>query len=301
MVQYQLFFTQRFKGRVLFNVPMSDHTSFRIGGTADVMAFPRDEADLRDLVAFCEAKGFAYYVLGGGTNILVRDGGIRGIVINMADGFKGIDWVEPDRAVVEGGVTLAGLLAECAERGLGGLEFAAGIPGTVGGAVVMNAGAYGGAMADVVEGVEIIRRKGKRGFLGSEDLRFGYRTSEVPAGAVVVRAHMRFTPRDPEEVRERIAGMRERRGATARITYPNAGSVFRNPEGAVAGKLIEEAGMKGERVGGAMVSEVHANYIVNTGGATAADVLALMASIRDRVYSATGVVLEPEIKVLGED
>ncbi|MBI5902360.1 MAG: UDP-N-acetylmuramate dehydrogenase [Deltaproteobacteria bacterium] len=301
MAQYSLFFIQRFKGKVIFNVPMSGYTSLRIGGCADVMAFPQDEGDLKDLLVFAETKNFPYYVLGAGTNLLVRDGGIRGIVINMADGFKDIAWQEEDKAVVGAGVRLAEALAQCRERGMGGIEFAANIPGTVGGAVAMNAGAYGSEMKDVVEGVEVIGRKGHKGFIPKSELNFSYRRAEVPRGAVIARVHMRFEKKSVDEVAERIRAMREKRKATAAITLPNAGSVFKNPEGHIAGRLIEEAGLKGERSGDAQVSEAHANYIVNLGNARAKDVLALMALVRDRVYGTRGIVLEPEIKVVGED
>ena len=287
-VQYSLFFIQRFKGKVLFNVPMSDYTSLRVGGPADVMAF-------------AEAKGFPFYVLGSGTNLLVRDGGIRGIVVNMTEGFKDITWLDGGKAIVGAGVKLPDLVVQARDRGLSGVEFAANIPGTVGGAVSMNAGAYGGEMKDVVEGIEIAGRKGQKGFIPRSELNFSYRRAEVPKGAIVTRAHMAFELRDPEEIKAKIAEFRERRKASSAISFPNAGSIFKNPEGAPAGRLIEEAGLKGERMGGAQVSEVHANYIVNTGGARAKDVLALMALVRDRVYSSRGVVLEPELKVVGED
>ncbi|HEY4706840.1 MAG TPA: UDP-N-acetylmuramate dehydrogenase [Thermodesulfobacteriota bacterium] len=301
-MQYSLFFIQRFKGKVLFNVPMSDHTSFRIGGPADVMAFPQDEGDLKDLMAFAESKGFQFHVLGAGTNLLVRDGGVRGIVVNMSEGFKDISWLEGGKAVVGAGVRLTELVTDCRDKGLSGLEFAVNIPGTIGGAVIMNAGAYGSEMKDVVEGVEILGRKGQKGFIPKSELNFSYRKSELPKGAIVTRAHMRFEKRDVEYVKERMKELREKRkAATGGIHFPNAGSVFRNPEGRAAGMLIDEAGLKGERSGGAEVSSVHANFIVNVGGAKAKDVLALMALIRDRVFSLKGVVLEPELKVIGED
>ncbi|MBI5237171.1 MAG: UDP-N-acetylmuramate dehydrogenase [Deltaproteobacteria bacterium] len=300
-VQYSLFFIQRFKGKVLFNVPMSEHTSLKIGGSADVMAFPQDEGDLKDLIAFAEAKNFPFLVLGAGTNLLVRDGGIRGIVINMSEGFKDITWQEDEKAVIGAGLKLSEAVSQCRERGLSGLEFAAGIPGTVGGAVMMNAGAYGHEMKDIVEGVEVIGKKGQKGFLPKSELGFSYRKSEIPKGAVVIRAHMRFKRASPEEIRERIREYTEKRKAAGKVSFPNAGSVFKNPEGKFAGRLIEEVGLKGERSGDAQVSEVHANYIVNIGMARAKDVLSLMALIRDRVYSQKGVVLEPEIKVVGED
>lgn len=282
-------------------MPMSEHTSMRVGGPADVMAFPRDESDLRDLIKFAETKRFVYHVIGGGTNVLVRDGGIRGLVINLADGFREVTWTEKARAVVGGSVKLSSLVKECAEKGLGGLEFAAGIPGTVAGAVVMNAGAFGGEMKDVVEGVEVIGRKGKKTFIPAAELEFGYRTSTLPEGAVVVRVHLAFTESTPEEVKGRVDEVTALRTGSAPVRGPNSGSVFRNPENDHAGRLIDEAGLKGETLGGAEVSTAHANYIVNTGNARAADVLGLMATIRDKVYRETGVLLEPEIKVIGED
>ncbi|MBI5644391.1 MAG: UDP-N-acetylmuramate dehydrogenase [Deltaproteobacteria bacterium] len=300
-VQYSLFFIQRFKGKVLFNVPMSEYTSFKIGGPADVMAFPQDEGDLKDLIAFAEAKGFPFYILGGGTNLLVRDGGFRGIVINMSEGFKDIAWQEETKAIVGAGVKLSEVLSQCRERGLGGFEFASGIPGTVGGAVLMNAGAYGGEMREVVEGVEVLGKKGQKGFIPRSELGFAYRKAEVPKGAVVVRAHMTFTKITTDAVKEKIKEFKDRRKTTSHIAYPNAGSIFKNPENGFAGRLIEELGLKGERAGDAQVSEVHGNYIVNLGNARAKDVLSLMALVRDRVYRERGVVLEPEIKVIGED
>jgi UDP-N-acetylmuramate dehydrogenase len=284
-VQYSLFFIQRFKGKVLFNVLMSDYTSLRIGGPADVMAFPQDEGDLKDLMAFADAKGFPFYVLGSGTNLLVRDGGIRGIVVNMTEGFKDITWLDGGKAIVGAGVKLPDLVVQARDRGLSGIEFA-----------------YGGEMKDVVEGIEIAGRKGQKGFIPKSELNFSYRRAEVPKGAIVTRAHMAFVLKDVEEIRAKITEFRERRKSTSSaINFPNAGSIFKNPDNAPAGRLIEEAGLKGERIGGAQVSEVHANYIVNVGGGRAKDVLALMALVRDRVYSSRGVVLEPELKVVGED
>jgi UDP-N-acetylmuramate dehydrogenase len=303
--QYPLFFVQRFKGKVLFDVPMSQYTFLLIGGPADVMAFPRDEADLKDLLVFANTKNYPLFILGSGTNLLVRDGGIRGIVVSMAEGFKDISWQQASGgtvgAVVGVGVSLARMVSICTERGLTGLEFACGIPGTVGGGVIMNAGAYGHEMKDVTEGVEILDRKGKRGFLSRGDLASAYRSADIPEGAVVVRVHMRFKKKGPAEIKKRINDYRERRKLTSNIKLPNAGSIFKNPEGEVAGKLIEEAGLKGVRSGDAQVSEVHGNYIVNLGNAKAKDVLVLISLIRDRIYRLKGIVLEPEIKVVGED
>ncbi len=300
-LQYSLFFIQRFKGKVLFNQSMSDYTSFRIGGPADVMAFPQDEGDLRDLMVFAEAKRFKFHLLGAGKNILVRDGGVRGIVINMSEGFKEVAWPDPETAVVGAGVRLVEILGECRTRALSGLEFAAGIPATIGGAVAMNAGAHGYQMADVVEGVEVLGVKGKRGFIPADEIGFGYRKTALPRDAIITRVHMRFKKDDPGEIRARMDEYTKKRRATASLGQPNAGSIFKNPVGEFAGRLIDEAGLKGMRSGDAEVSEVHANYIINRGRARAKDVLTLMALIRDKVFAFKGIVLEPEIKVIGED
>lgn len=282
-------------------MPMSEYTSLKIGGPADVMAFPQDEGDLKDLIAFAESKNFAYYTLGAGTNLLVRDGGFRGIIINITEGFKDMTWPEETKAVVGSGLRLVELLSFCKEKGLSGLEYAAGIPGTVGGAAFMNAGAYGHDMKEMVEGVEIIGKKGQKTYIPAAELDFGYRKSEIPKGAIIIRVHMRFLKSTQAAVKEKIKEYREKRKASCQITHPNAGSIFKNPEGNFAGKLIEEAGLKGERSGDAQISALHANYIVNLGKAKAKDVLQLMALIRDRVYSSKGIVLEPELKVIGED
>lgn len=299
--QFSLLFIQRFKGKVLFNIPMSDYTSIAIGGAADVMAFPKDEGDLKDLLNFASSKNYSVYLHGGGTNVIVRDKGIRGVVINMNEGFKDITW-NPDNSVIAGAsVGLYEILKGCRERELTGFEFTSGIPGTVGGAVTMNAGAYGKEMKDIVEGAEIITKKGKRGFLTKSELGFDYRKSEIPEGAVIVRGHFKFKKSTKSEVEALIKDFKERRKGTSAINKPNCGSVFKNPEGNHAGKLIEEAGLKGFISGRAQISDIHANYIVNLGGAKAKDVLNLIGLVRDKVYSAKGIVLEPEVKVVGED
>lgn len=303
--QFNLFQIERFKGKALFNVPMSRYTSLKIGGNADCMAFPKDEADLRDILSFAASKNFPVHLIGAGTNLLVRDGGIRGVVVNMSEGFSDIVWTGEDSCVAGSGCRLAEVLNEAKTRGLGGFEFACGIPGTIGGAVIMNAGAYGGEMKDVVEGIEILTPKLKRGFLSKGELKFSYRHSAMPHGAIILRAHMRFEKKTPStgsgEVEDKMKEFRKKREATMAIKFPNAGSVFKNPEGNSAGKLIDESGLKGKKIGDAAISDIHANYIVNTGNATARDVLSLMALIRDTVHRNTGIVLEPEIRVMGED
>ncbi len=294
-----------FKGRILFDVPMKDYTSLKIGGTADVMAFPKDESDLMKVIGFASHKGFHVFVIGKGTNLLVRDNGIRGVVINISEGFKDISWLEDEhpRVGVEAGsgVKIAELANLCIDRGISGLEFGAGIPGTVGGAVFMNAGAYGSEMKDVVEKVEAIGLDGQKYAFDNASLKFSYRRCEIPADMIIAKAYFKLKKDDQEEIKKRIREFKERRKATQSINLPNAGSIFKNPEGLSAGRLIDEAGLKGTIIGGAQISEVHGNYIVNIGGATAMDVLTLIAMVRDKVFKTKGILLEIEIKVVGED
>ncbi len=305
--QIQLFFVQRFKGKVLFNVPMSEYTSLGVGGAAEVMAFPQDEADLKDVLGFAKTKRYPVFILGCGTNLLVRDKGIRGVVINMTEGFKDIEWDADKMSVVAGaGVVLSKMVRLCTDRGLSGLEFAEGIPGSLGGAVAMNAGAFGGEMKDVTDGVELLgyaktKRSWTKGFVSRSELAFSYRSIVLPEESVITGVHMRFSKSSSSEVELRVKEVRRKRKESAPIKSQSAGSIFKNPDGGFAGKLIEEAGLKGKSIGGAQISEAHANYIINKGSAKAKDVLALMALARDEVYRLKGIVLEPEIKVVGED
>lgn len=290
-----------FKGRILFDVPMKSYTSFKIGGNADVMAFPVNENELMDVIQFASIKGFPVFVLGRGTNLLVRDNGIRGVVINLADGFKDVSWIGDDEALVGAGVGIIEMVNLCRGRGLAGLEFAAGIPGTIGGAIYMNAGAYGGEMKDIVERVDAVDLSGQRHGFDKPSLKFSYRKCELPANIIITKAHLKFRKDNPEEIKNRIKEFKEKRKATQAITLPNAGSIFKNPPGFSAGRLIEESGLKGVKSGDAQISEVHGNYIVNLGNAKAMDVLTLMATARDEVFKLKGVLLETEIKVVGEN
>lgn len=299
--QYSLFFIQRFKGKVLFNVPMCQYTSIGIGGVSDVMAFPLDEKDLADILKFANKKRFETFILGSGTNLLVRDRGIRGIVINMTDGFKGLEFVDEDKIIAGSGISLIKLATKCSEKSLKGMEFAVGIPGTLGGAVIMNAGAYGKEMKDIVEGIEVVNEKGKKDFIPTRDLGFAYRSSQIGKNLIITKVHMKFEKGDKEKIKEAIKGNKEKRKSTSLIKLPNAGSIFKNPENLFTGQIIEEEGLKGLREGDAQISEVHGNYIVNLGRAKAKDVLTLMAIIRDKVFKKRGILLEPEIKVVGED
>jgi len=291
----------RFKGRLHFNVPMSSHTSLGVGGAADVLAAPADLEDMRIILSFAGDKGYPLLAMGSGTNLLVKDGGVRGVVLDLSEGFGKITVMEENRIEAGAGVRLSELVALCKERGLSGLEFAAGIPGCIGGAVAMNAGAYSGEMKDIIEDIEVCNRKGKLATIKATDIGFTYRGTGLAPDVVILKARMQLLPSSSEEVKKRIADYRGRRRGTQAINLPNAGSVFKNPAKMSAGRLIEEAGLKGLRRGGAQVSDVHANYIVNRGNAKASDVLALIADVRDSVFQRTGILLEPEIKVVGEE
>ncbi|MGQ9584028.1 MAG: UDP-N-acetylmuramate dehydrogenase [Anaerolineae bacterium] len=285
--------------------PMARHTSFHIGGPADLWVAVRGEAQLAEAVQVARRAQVPSLVLGGGTNILVADRGVRGLVIaNQAR------WQEPVQENgatattfrVDCGVPLARLARWAVQKGLAGLEWAVGIPGSVGGAVVGNAGAYGGCVADVLERVAILDVEGVRRWLERQDLEFGYRTStfkEAQVRPVLLSVEMHLRGDAPERLQNLAREYEERRRAT-QPSGASAGSIFRNPEAVSAGKLIEEAGLKGRRVGDAVVSEKHANYILNAGSATAEEVWALICQVQEEVGRRFGVHLEPEIERIGE-
>lgn len=279
--------------------PLRRHVSFRIGGPADLLVVPRSADDLRAAAGYLFRERIPFVVLGAGSNVLIADAGIRGVVIKLG---KGLDRVAYDgeRVIAEAGAGLPHLAREAAHRGLSGLEFAAGIPASIGGAVVMNAGAHGHAMEDVVHAVRVVTPAGER-VLEASALGYAYRTSVLQTQpAVVLEATLTLARGDPAAVRQRTDAWLRHRGETQPIGPPSSGCVFRNPAGDHAGRLIDLAGGKGLVVGGARVSEVHANYILNTGEATAADVRGLMDKVSALVMEKLGVVLEPEITFLGE-
>ncbi|MGC8837800.1 MAG: UDP-N-acetylmuramate dehydrogenase [Anaerolineae bacterium] len=282
--------------------PLSRHTTFRIGGPADLWVAVADPERLAEAVGVAGDMGVPVTLLGGGSNVLVSDRGIRGLVVQFHSPLGRPEVGEEGTVRVPCGVPLAGLARWAVRQGLGGLEWAVGIPGTVGGAVLGNAGAYGGCMADALERVQVLERGGGRRWVERAEAGLGYRTSRWKAASVrpmLLMAELRLQPA-PAEV---LQGRAERYQAERRARQPrepSAGSVFRNPEGLAAGRLIEEAGLKGVRIGGAVVSPRHANYIVNAGGALAQDVWALVEHIQEAVWKATGIHLEPEIERLGE-
>ncbi len=283
--------------RWLSDEPLSAHTSFRIGGPAKRMAFPKSGEELVILSGILRESGVRTIVLGNGTNVLFPDEGVDAVVI-AAGGLDAVERTGEAELTAEAGVSLARLATFAWKEGLTGLEFAHGIPGSLGGGVVMNAGAYDGALADVLTDVTALFPDGVR-TLGTEELRLSYRHSvftEQPE-AVVLRARLHLSPGDPEAVKARMNELMERRKASQPLEYPSAGSTFKRPPGHFAGRLIEDCGLKGARVGGAEVSVKHAGFLINTGGATCADVLGLIEKVQKTVYDATGVMLEPEVKI----
>ncbi|MGE5586843.1 MAG: UDP-N-acetylmuramate dehydrogenase [Clostridia bacterium] len=288
------------RGEVHANEPMWRHTSFRIGGPADVLVVPEDTEDLAVLLQALADVQVPFYVIGAGTNLLVADEGVRGVVIKLAGTLD--DVAREDGNVVRSGagVHLPALCRKAAAWGLAGLEFAGGIPGTVGGAVAMNAAAYGRSTCQVVRTVTALTYEGKRMRLDRDDLGVGVKTTRVLLEPLIlVEAEFILSEDEPQAVLGRMQEYLEERSRKQPLSVPSAGCVFKNPTGGGAGRFIEAAGLKGTRVGGAEVSTVHANFIVNTGGATARDVLSLMEMVREAVYDEFGVVLEPEIRVLG--
>ncbi len=278
---------------------MARHTSLKVGGPADFFVTPADRDDLAALLVLLAETGTPFLVVGGGYNLLVRDGGIRGAIISLAC-FEEMEQLGGGKVRVGAGVTNRRLVQFMRDGGLGGLEFLCGIPGTVGGALAMNAGAHGEAVLDHVEELVTIR-DGKVLQSGRDGLDYGYRFLRLAPGEIIVGATFRLEPADPDQIGARIAGYLEHRATSQKIGFPNAGSFFKNPEGAAAWRLIDGAGLRGERVGGAQVSESHANFLVNRGDATAADFLALAARIKDEVRQITGIALEEEVRIVGEE
>ncbi len=281
-----------------FNEPMSKHTSFQIGGPAEVMLFPKSVEELAEILKVSSLLDCKCAILGAGTNILAPDDGLSGIVICLKDSLDGMEQLNDTRIRVFAGVTMARAAVYAAGLGLGGLEFAHGIPGTVGGGVYMNAGAYGGEIADVCESVDVMLRDGTVVTYCAADMNFSYRHSRVEEeDCIVLSAVFRLEKKPEEEVRGLMHSLKQRRKASQPLDMPSAGSAFKRPAGGYAAALIDEAGLKGFRVGGAAVSEKHAGFVVNLGQAKAADVLSLLETVSDRVYSNSGIRLEPEMRI----
>ena len=284
----------------LVNEPMSAHTTLRLGGPADYMVFPRSGEEIAAMFAEAGAYGIPVTVIGHGSNLLVLDGGIRGLVICIGKNMKRIAR-DGNRLAAQAGAMLGSVAAAAADEGLTGLEFASGIPGTVGGGVTMNAGAYGGEMSQAVIRVDGVFPDGKKVSLSREEMQFAYRKSVVQEmNLIVTEAVFELQPGEPEAVRAKMAELNARRAEKQPLDQPSAGSTFKRPEGYFAAALIDQCGLKGYSVGGAQVSMKHAGFLVNSGG-TAADFLELMEKVQQIVEERVGVRLEPEIKILGEE
>lgn len=284
---------------VALDEPMSKHTSFRIGGPADLFVTPDDIDELRDVVAACRAAGVPHFVLGCGSDLLVADEGYRGVIVSCTKGLVNVA-IDGETMACQAGVPLREASEMACELGLSGLEFACGIPGSVGGACFMNAGAYGGCVADVLESVRCLMPDGTQQSLPVEELALGYRASRVrDEGLVVLSATFRLHESDQDDIRARMDDFTQRRRKKQPLELPSAGSTFKRPEGHFAGKLISDAGLKGYAHGGAGVSTKHAGFVVNNGGATAADVHAVIRHVQDEVERQFGVRLEPELRFLG--
>lgn len=286
---------------LLLEEPMAKHTSFRIGGPADVLAQPGNEAELAELLKRAAHHAVPVTLVGNGSNLLVRDKGIRGLVIKLSNLFSSIT-VEGNVLTFGSGISLAMASKKAASLSLSGLEFAVGIPGTIGGAVYMNAGAYDGEMAKVVTSVQVMDRQGQSSQLKADELDFAYRhTALQNSGLIVTSVTVSLQPGEAESIKAKMDDFSQRRIAKQPLELPSAGSMFKRPVGYFAGTLIEQTGLKGYTVGGAQVSTKHAGFVVNVGGATAKDVLQLISDVQSKVFAAHGVHLEPEVLVLGEE
>lgn len=288
--------------QVLEDEPMSRHTSFRIGGPAAAFVTVCDEEQLSAVLSAVTAAGAEHMVIGNGSNLLVSDEGYPGIMIKLGGSFEEIeqDADDPCRARAGAAALMSRVSAFLTAHGLSGFEFASGIPGSMGGAVFMNAGAYGGEIKDVVRAVRTMDPDGSNArYVSGEDMQFSYRHSMAEdEGVLILFAEMELTPDDPAAIEERVAELQAKRNSKQPVNYPSAGSTFKRPVGGYAAALIEQSGLKGFRVGGAEVSEKHSGFVINTGGATCEDVLAVMRHVREKVLEDSGITLEPEVRLI---
>lgn len=282
------------------NVPMAQYTSFRAGGKARMMVIPADAEQLSAVLGVLSGSGVQYMVLGNGTNILVKDSGYNGVIVKIGSGF---DYVRQEgcRLVCGSGTRMSVAAKAALEGGLSGFEFASGIPGFTGGAVFMNAGAYGGEMKDILRRAKIVSKDGSREFyMTADELEMGYRHTKLHAtGDIVTEVEFVLEEGNRTQIKAKMSELMEKRNSKQPVNFPSAGSFFKRPEGYFAGKLIQDAGLKGLSVGGAQVSELHSGFIINRGGATATDILQLMEMIQARVFDEFGVRLETEVRIIG--
>jgi UDP-N-acetylmuramate dehydrogenase len=287
------------KGRVLFDAPMKQFTSMKVGGPADSLLFPKDADELKKVIRFARRKKIPLLILGKGTNLVVRDKGVRGWVINLTQGMKKIKF-DGEVVEAEAGLFLQQLVQYSIQKGLTGLEPFYGIPGTVGGGVAMNAGAWGAELKDVLLSVTLMKEDGEIVERSRSRLRFSYRGLVIPTSWIILKGRFQLKKGEKEKILERVKSYSEMRKRKQPLDYPSAGSIFKNPKEGPAGKWIEEAGLKGFRIGQAMVSDRHANFIINLGRAKADEVIRLMEFIEEKIYEEKGISLEREVKVVGE-
>ena len=281
-----------------FDEPMAKHTSFRIGGPAEVMAFPKNAKELSAILRVANSLQVQPAILGAGTNVLAPDGGLKGLCICLKDCLDGMELLDANRICVMAGVTMTRAAVFAANHGLSGMEFAHGIPGSVGGGVYMNAGAYGGEICNICESVDVMDLAGNIRTLSNEEMQFSYRHSRLEEeGGIVVSAVFRLTPKESDEIKARMKELQGKRSASQPLDLPSAGSAFKRPVGGYAAALIDQAGLKGFAVGGAAISTKHAGFAVNIGNATAEDVKELLQQVSDRVFENSGIRLEPEVRI----
>jgi UDP-N-acetylmuramate dehydrogenase len=291
---------QECSGSFLYNEPMKNHTSFKLGGPVDIFVEPDNTEELVKAISHLREQKVPYYIMGNGSNLLVSDKGLRGAVVKIGEKFSRVD-IDGDRVIAESGILLSSLSKIAAKNSLAGMEFASGIPGTLGGAVAMNAGAYGGEMKDIIEWVEVLDQELKLIRLQNVEMEFGYRKSVVEQrGYIVIRSCLKLKQGNPEEIYAIMADLTQKRTSKQPLHLPSAGSTFKRPEGYFAGKLIEDAGLRGFSIGGAQVSPLHCGFVVNNGEATAQDVYDLIRHVQKTVYEKFNVNLETEVKMLGE-
>ena len=301
MDRHQKSALERLAGKgIRFNCPMHQRTTYHVGGPVEVLWEARDLLRLKEVIRYLSAERIPYHVLGNGSNLLVTDDGIDGVMILLKGSLATINKGPEDSLIwAGGGLNLTDLMKWCRKKGMSGLEFMAGIPGTVGGAVVMNAGAFGHAIGEKVRTIQCVVTGGKEVLVNRSDLKFSYRRLHVQKDSAIVNACLELRRLTPDKVSLKMGDFLKTRKEMQPLDAPSAGSVFKNPPGDHAGRLIEKAGLKGRKIGGAMVSEKHANYILNKGNATAKDILSLMELVRFEVKRTSGIDLEPEIKIMG--
>lgn len=288
------------KKNIYINEPMKKHTTFRVGGPADYFVLPTEVSQIINCIQLCKEEQIPYFILGNGSNLLVSDKGYRGVVIQI---YKNMNHIQIDghKIKAQAGALLSQIAKKALDAGLSGFEFASGIPGTLGGAAVMNAGAYGGEMKDILTSVTVLDENGQILHLEAKDLQLGYRTSIIKEkGYVVLEVELELQMGDPTQIQKRMEELKGQRVTKQPLEFPSAGSTFKRPVGYFAGKLIQDAGLRGYRVGDAQVAEKHCGFVINRGEATAAEIIQLIKDVQKKVYEEFQVELETEVKFLGE-